>query len=57
MFFEVTIDDLTFTNTSGDWNNAMIMLTSTIRKIEKENENLKIELAREKLRKYLSEEN
>lgn len=55
--FEVTIDDLTFTNTSGDWNNAMIMLTSTIRKIEKENENLKIELAREKLRKYLSEEN
>jgi len=57
LFFEVTIDDLTFTNTSGDWNNAMIMLTSTIRKIEKENENLKIELAREKLRKYLSEEN
>jgi len=33
------------------------MLTSIVRKIEKENENLKIELAREKLRKYLSEEN
>ncbi|KQT15476.1 hypothetical protein ASG31_14515 [Chryseobacterium sp. Leaf404] len=55
--FEIVIDGLTFTNTTGDWNNAVIMLTSTIRKIEKENENLKIELAREKLRKYLSEEN
>ncbi|MBD8084266.1 hypothetical protein [Chryseobacterium caseinilyticum] len=57
IIFEVIIDNLTFTNTTGDWNNAVIMLKSTIRKIEKENENLKIEIAREKLRKYLSEEN
>ena len=55
--FEVTIDDLTFTNTTGDWTNAMIMLTSTIKKFERENDNLKIELAREKLKKFLSEEN
>ena len=54
--FEVTIDGLTFTNTTGEWNNAMIMLTSTIRKIDKEQENLKIEQAIDKLRKYLSEE-
>jgi hypothetical protein len=55
--FEVTIDNLTFRNDTGEWNNALSMLTSIIRKIEKENENLKIEIAREKLRKYLSEEN
>ncbi|MBB4806547.1 hypothetical protein HNP38_001843 [Chryseobacterium defluvii] len=55
--FEVTIDGLTFTNTTGEWNNAMIMLENTIRKIEKEKENLKIEQAIDKLRKYLSEEN
>lgn len=55
--FEVTIDDLTFTNTTGNWTNAMIMLTSTIKKFERENDNLKIELARENLKKYLSEEN
>ncbi|KFF08321.1 hypothetical protein [Chryseobacterium luteum] len=55
--FEVTIDGLTFTNTTGEWNNAMIMLSSTIRKIEREQENLKIEQAIDKLKKYLSEEN
>jgi hypothetical protein len=33
------------------------MLTSTIKKFERENDNLKIELAREKLKKFLSEEN
>lgn len=55
--FEVTIDGLTFTNTTGEWNNALIMLTSTIRKIDKEQENLKIEQAIDKLKKYLSEEN
>ncbi|UOU98995.1 hypothetical protein MUU74_03345 [Chryseobacterium daecheongense] len=55
--FEVTIEDLTFTNTTGEWNNAMIMLKNTIRKIEKEKENLKIEQAINKLREYLSKEN
>ncbi|WP_415325295.1 hypothetical protein [Chryseobacterium sp. MMS23-Vi53] len=55
--FAVTIDGLTFTNTTGEWNNAMIMLSSTIRKIEREDENFKIEQAIDKLRKYLSEEN
>ncbi|GEN67976.1 MULTISPECIES: hypothetical protein [Chryseobacterium] len=55
--FEVTIDELTFTNTTGEWNNAMIMLGNTIKKIEKEQENLKIEQAINKLKKYLSEEN
>ncbi|MEN4759319.1 MULTISPECIES: hypothetical protein [unclassified Chryseobacterium] len=55
--FEVTIDELTFTNTTGEWNNAMIMLESTIKKIEREDENFKIEQAIDKLRKYLSEEN
>ncbi|KMQ63619.1 hypothetical protein ACM40_02110 [Chryseobacterium sp. BLS98] len=55
--FEVTIDGLSFTNTTGEWNNAMIMLSSTIKKIEREQENLKIEQAIDKLRKYLSEEN
>ncbi|WP_347219626.1 hypothetical protein [Chryseobacterium sp.] len=55
--FEVTIDGLTFTNTTGEWNNGLIMLGNTIKKIEKEQENLKIEQAIDKLRKYLSEEN
>ena len=55
--FEVTIDELTFTNTTGEWNNALIMLGNTIKKLEKEQENLKIEQAIDKLRKYLSEEN
>jgi len=55
--FEVTIDELTFTNTTGEWNNAMIMLENTIKKIEREDENIKIEQAIDKLRKYLSEEN
>ena len=53
--FEVTIDEFTFTNTTGEWNNAMIMLGNTIKKLEKEQENLKIEQAISKLRKYLSE--
>ncbi|CAA7194319.1 MULTISPECIES: hypothetical protein [Chryseobacterium] len=55
--FEVTIDGITFTNTTGEWNNAMIMLGSTIRKLEKEEENIKIDQAMNKLRKYLSDEN
>ncbi|MDH6251984.1 hypothetical protein M2347_001711 [Chryseobacterium sp. H1D6B] len=54
---EVTIDGLTFTNTTGEWNNAMIMLENTIKKIEQEQVNLKIEQARDKLKQYLSEEN
>ena len=29
---EVTIDGLTFTNTTGEWNNAMIMLENIDRK-------------------------
>ena len=55
--FAVTIDGLTFTNTTGEWNNAMAMLTATIKKLEREEENIKIEQAIGKLRKYLSEEN
>ncbi len=55
--FAVTIDGFTFTNTTGEWNNAMVMLKSTIRKLEREEENIKIEQAIDKLRKYLSEEN
>jgi len=53
--FEVIIDGITFINTTGEWNNAMNMLTSTIRKIEKEKQNIKLEQALDKLRKYLSE--
>jgi len=53
--FEVRIDDLTFTNTTGEWNNAIIMLENTIRKIEKEKEHQKVETALNKLRNYLSE--
>lgn len=55
--FEVTIDEFTFTNTTGEWNNAMVMLKSTIKKLEREEENIKIEQAIDKLRKYLSNEN
>jgi hypothetical protein len=55
--FEVTIDGLTFTNTTGEWNNAMVMLKSTIKKLEREEENIKIEQAIDTLKKYLSEEN
>lgn len=55
--FEVTIDGFTFTNTTGEWNNAMVMLKSTIKKLEREEENIKIEQAIDKLRKYLSNEN
>lgn len=57
IIFEVTIDGLTFSNSTGDWNNAMIMLENKIKKIEKETENIKIEQALDKLKKYLSEEN
>lgn len=53
--FEVTIDGFTFANSTGEWNNAIIMLENTIKKIEREQENLKIEQAIDKLRKYLSE--
>lgn len=53
--FEVLIDGITFTNTTGEWNNALNMLTSTIRKIEKEQQNIKLEQALDKLKKYLSE--
>lgn len=55
--FEVTIDGLTFSNSTGEWNNAMIMLENKIKKIEKETENIKVEQALDKLKKYLSEEN
>ncbi|WP_419869017.1 hypothetical protein [Chryseobacterium sp. CT-SW4] len=55
--FEVTIEGLTFINNTGEWNNAIIMLGNTIRRLEREKENLKIEQAIDKLRKYLSEEN
>lgn len=54
--FEVEIDNLTFTNSTGEWQNAMIMLTNTIKRIEKEQELQKIDEARKKLKKYLSEE-
>lgn len=40
---EVTIDGFTFTNTTGEWNNAMVMLKSTIKKLEREEKNIKIE--------------
>ncbi|MCU7614222.1 hypothetical protein N0B16_07210 [Chryseobacterium sp. GMJ5] len=53
--FEVHIDGIMFTNITGEWNNALNMLTSTIRKIEKEKQNIKLEQALDKLRKYLSE--
>ncbi|MCX8532173.1 hypothetical protein [Chryseobacterium luquanense] len=55
--FEVTIDGLTFTNSTGEWNNAIIMLENIINNIEKETENNKVQLALDKLKKYLSEEN
>ncbi|MGC4129768.1 MAG: hypothetical protein QM564_09475 [Bergeyella sp.] len=54
--FEVIIDETLFTNSTGEWNNAIIMLENTIRKIEKEKEMQKIEDARNKLKDYLSEE-
>ncbi|MFY1045231.1 hypothetical protein [Chryseobacterium sp. GP-SGM7] len=56
-FFEVTIDGLTFSNSTGEWNNAIIMLENIIHKMEKETENNKVQLALDKLKKYLSEEN
>lgn len=43
--FEVTIDGLTFANSTGEWNNAMIMLENIIKKIEKETENSKVQQA------------
>lgn len=55
--FEATIDGITFTNNTGEWNNAMIMLENIIKKLENENENLKIKQAIDKLKKYLTEEN
>lgn len=55
--FEVTIDGLTFANSTGEWNNAIIMLENIINNIEKETENNKVQLALDKLKKYLSEEN
>lgn len=55
--FEVIVDDITFTNITGEWDTTMIMLKNTIKKLEKEKENLKIEQAINKLREYLSEEN
>ncbi len=53
--FEVVIDDMTFTNTTGEWNNAFIMLKNAIKKIQKEKETQKVELALNKLRQYISE--
>ena len=55
--FEVTIDGLTFSNSTGEWNNAMIMLENIINKLGKETENIKVQQALDKLKKYLSEEN
>ena len=53
--FEVTIDAITFTNKTGEWNNAISMLTSVVKKLEKEKQNIKVEQAIDKLKKYLSE--
>ena len=53
--FEVTIDGFTFVNTTGEWNNAMIMLGNTIRKMQREHDEEKIEEALNKLKKYLQE--
>lgn len=53
--FEVSIDGLVFTNNTGEWNNAVIMLENTIKKIESEKELQKIENALNKLKDYLSE--
>ena len=53
--FEVIIDNLCFTNSTGEWNNAIIMLENSIKKIEKEKEIQRIEEARNKLKDYLSE--
>lgn len=55
--FEVTIDGHTFANSTGEWNNAMIMLENIINKLGKETENIKVQQALDKLKKYLSEEN
>ncbi len=54
--FEVTIDGFTFVNNTGEWNNAMIMLENTIKKMEREQDDEKIEEALSKLKKYLSSE-
>ncbi|MCD1118935.1 hypothetical protein [Chryseobacterium turcicum] len=55
--FEVTIDGHTFADSTGEWNNAMIMLENIINKLGKETENIKVQQALDKLKKYLSEEN
>lgn len=52
--FEVTIDSFTFMNNTGEWNNAMSMLESTIKKIEREHEDEKVAEALNKLKRYLS---
>ncbi|MEC5394643.1 hypothetical protein [Bergeyella sp. RCAD1439] len=54
--FEVTIDEYTFTNNTGEWHNAIIMLENTVRKIEREKEQECIDGALEKLRRYLEKE-
>ena len=54
--FEVTISGFTFTNTTGEWNNAMIMLENTIKKMEREHQDELVEEALSKLKKYLSTE-
>ena len=52
--FEVTIDDYTFSNNTGEWQNAMIMLESTNWKLEREVDEIKIKEALNKLKRYLS---
>ena len=53
--FEVIVSDTIFTNSTGEWKNAIIMLESAIKKMQKEHENQKIQKALDKLRNYLSE--
>ena len=53
-FFEVHIDGFTFVNQTGEWHNAMIMLEYAIKKIEREQDEEKINEALDKLKIYLA---
>ena len=54
--FEVIVDDFTFSNSTAEWTNSMIMLENAIKKLEREEENQKVQQALDKLRKYLAED-
>ncbi|ODM54174.1 hypothetical protein BAX95_01065 [Elizabethkingia meningoseptica] len=54
--FEAEIDGFTFSNSTAEWTNSMIMLENAIKKLEREEENKKVQQALDKLRKYLAED-